>query len=1002
MPKSTSLLLIAFLFYSTSLTGTDILKVQAPNAEERVAAVEVYKLPKVSSRQINLTTNQKSYYSKKYANFVFNDDSRYVRGLPLGVTGIYAMDSKSRNDLYVYFLVEKSPAKNIVKEKDIIIGANGRLFKDFSDARKVMGLSLAESQGSLNGKLYLHLMRSGVFKSVTVDVGTEIPYAKAFPFNCKRSKKMADKQIEILKSLYRPEFKLGEDWWNVLMLMASDDLEAQQIARRAVYELKVPQLKRLASWYLGYELIILSEYYLLTGDSNILPSIEKYAEILQKGMFQSGSWGHGLGFNTYGEVNATGLTCFMGLALAKKCGVRIDEAKFQTSYNFFKKFRIGRVPYGNNPIKLFDRANNGKAGMAAVVFNLVGDHETSRMFAEPSCYSYDFREGGHAEGLFNFAWGPLGAMHASKGEYELFMNNMIWYYELARTTNGNFDYLRGGRFNSRQRVGGMGLFLMMPGKKLQILNAEPSVFSIKAPAGAEKAAQLYKEKKWTGFLKLVKTAQNDPAGEYISKLNDTFQTTRKVASLTLQSIKKCIAEKNFEGAQNDLNSLVGQLGPSWPGLSDLAKDIEKGLRELVDDKKKKRRGVNFNQAPSIPKDYKITRKKRSVVLNGWTVNSEIIAKELSDKMKDMPIVDVIRHTIHPHDTFKAAACMQVLKRKAESRPLIEGLLKHNDHRFRAIAVFMLGAFEADVLKRGKWGAGATKRLDAKEISAELAKSLKLVRPLLNDESLEVQEAIANFLNLIAIRGDVVDEMLLELSKSKHLKVITGVLSDAPVLVRSSDNKVKLVISTMKHIRNMSGADINKVNTLINRLNDFDFSPYLKDFRAHIRDNILLRKGLYAKDYINIFKRYPDHDEVKKSIKLLCQLYTRKHLSNIEIRKLFEKMDKKLVASQINEFVPEETKWLNDLLKNHPRKFKELYAKEEFSRACIDELKQLAADLSSGKAINHSDYEKWADQHRYMNMLLVVAKHNGENEKAFKARMKKEAPPKKKKNSQKGK
>lgn len=1013
MLKTFCLILLIFVSctefsFAQVQSSVNILEIKAPDAAERVAAAGIFTLPKVTNRQVSLSAEQKKYYSQNYGNFNFKDDSRFVRGIPIGVTGIYAMDSEVRNDLYVYHLEDKSPARGIVNKNDIIIGANGRLFKDFRDCRIIMGLSIAESQTSeLKGNLYLHLMRGGEFKTVSFNIGTEKAYAKSFPFNCERSKKIADEHIKILKKLYKPESKLGADWWNVLMLMASDDLEAQQIARRAVYELKEPDIKKLASWYLGYELIILSEYYLLTGDSGILPSIGKYSEILQNGMFPSGSWGHGLGFNTYGEVNASGLTCFMGLALAKKCGVKINEEKFKTSFEFFKKFRGYRVPYGDNPTRQYDRGNNGKSGMAAVAFSIAGDKETSSMFAVPSCYSYDFREGGHAEGLFNFAWGPLGAIHATQGEYELFMNNMLWYYELSRKMDGSFEYFRRGRFSTTQRIGGMALFLMMPGKKLQILNADTSVFAMKVPSGAEKAAQLYKDKKWAEFSALARQTKSGEAGAYINKLYRTFEETKKIAAITIESVRKCISEKKFEGALNDYISLEGQLGANWPGLKELKDGIDKGLSALVDDGKKKRRpGNNVKPSPGLPEGYESTRDRRRVILNGWVAGTDYIANELSEKMNKMPIADVIRHTIHPHETFTTAAYMQILERKNESRPLIEKLLQHKDYRFRAAAVQMLGAFEAETLKEKKWNKGTKKALEEKKVSPELASVFKLLEPLLDDKSLEVQLALVNFLNLAGVRDRRVDEMILKLSKSKHPIVVSSLLTDAPNLCSSTDFLIKAAVSMLAESKRLTDADINKVTAVFSGQKEFDFSPYFDDIFKHLNEDILYRKGIapdssYGK-FIKLFHQYPNHPAVQKNIKLFCHFYVLKYLANIDIRILFEKMDRNILVPQIKEFVSLQTQWLAAAVKNNPQHFKVNYTKEEYYRACLEELTQVAAELEKGQKIDHGKYDKWADQYKYMNMMLVVAKHNGENKKAFQARMKEEKPKKDKQKKNKSK
>ena len=997
MPKFTCFTVFFTLFITGFVLSvsseSNILTILEPSAKERAEAAGVFKLPDVVSRQISLSAEQSKYYSAKYKNFKFEDDSRYARGIPLGITGIYAMDSVKRNDLYVYFLHDKSPAKGLVKELDIIVGVNGRLFKDFRDCRVIFGLSIIESQSS-DGKLYFHLIRGGNFQTAIVNIGKESPYSNDFPFNCPRSRKIADAQIELIKGMYEPSTKIGEDWWNVLMLMASDDPEAQLIARRAVYELKKPEIKRLASWYLGYELIILSEYYLLTGDSTIFRSIKEYARILENGQCPSGSWGHGLGYGGYGEVNATGLTCFMGLVLAKKCGVKVDEEKFNRSYEFFKKFRGFKIPYGDNPHKQYEEGNNGKGGMAAVIYNILGDKETSEMFAGPSCYSFNFRESGHAEGIFNFAWGPLGAIFASKDEYRLFMNNQLWYYELGRRMDGAYDYLRSGRFSKRQQIGGMGLFLMMPGKKLQILGADTSIFSITPPAGAVKAAKYYNEKKWKEFVEESKKVSSEDAGEYVKKLNESFTETRKVADLAFKSIKMCIANKDYMGADKDLISLEGQLGANWPGIKELRATVEKGLvSEKIDSKVMKKRiwGKGPFQAPKMPKGYKSSRNARGVVLNGWKPKSEIIAEEISENMKKMSIEDVIRHTNHPHETFSNAAYNLLLERKKESRPLIEKLLKHKNPLYRASAIRMLGAFEADTIKPRKWNKSVRKEMEDKKISRELSLSIDLVKALINDDDADVQIAIVHFINAAIVSDDRITGMLMELSKSNHPKVITDMLPGLPYLVENQDTLLKILVSALNKSQNLASGDIGTITKTIVNQKNFNHTPYLEGIIRHLSKDILLRKGIGPYEsygqYVKLFQKYSNDDIIKNNLKLICKFYTRKHLANIEIRKLFSTMDKKLVTGIIKEFIAEEKKWLDQIIKNDPQAFHDSYAKEEYSQACIDELKHISEQLEKGKGIDESQYDLWAEKYKYMNMILIVAKNKGLGKSEIKEKMK---------------
>ena len=62
------------------------------------------------------------------------------------------------------------------------------------------------------------------------------------------------------------------------------------------------------------------------------------------------------------------------------------------------------------------------------------------------------------------------------------------------------------------------------------------------------------------------------------------------------------------------------------------------------------------------------------------------------------------------------------------------------------------------------------------------------------------------------------------------------------------------------------------------------------------------------------------------------------------------------------------------------RFKEYYTKEEFSRACIEELRKLADALEKGVEIDHRQYDKWAESLNFKALVKIVANQNGEGKK----------------------
>jgi len=518
--------------------------------------------------------------------------------LPLGVTGAWATDIIDRPELIVLYIEPGSPADGTLEVHDIIIGANGRLFAEDQDPRIPMGYALVEAQTlPLKGVLTLQVVRHGRPMNVPTRLGITGDYSRNWPFDCRRSRRVADDLVRLVLDHFHANESLdglhqGGSWWNPLLLMACGDDEALARARRAIYGAKLrgpdtwdklrpvvasgnyPRPEKIAgrSWLLGYDLIILCEYYLLTGDSAVLPDIYRVKHLLEQGQAPSGSWCHGMGMGGYGEVNATGGTCFLGLALAKQCRMPMDPVALPRSTRFFAKFAGGGVPYGNHAPGPYGRTDNGKNGMAAVAFHVLGMDELANGLAQPTAYSYRSRELGHADGLFSFAWGPAGAYCASKPEFHMFLNNLLWYYELARRRDGGLHSIRENHWH--QEAGSpsaIGLFLMIPRQKLQILGAPTSVFAMEPPKPLGKAGMLYKLKDWDGFERFMADYMRNPGPaehvEYARKLNAAYERLKQHVAATITLIGRNLADANAYEADLQLKALHLLLGQQRPEMA---------------------------------------------------------------------------------------------------------------------------------------------------------------------------------------------------------------------------------------------------------------------------------------------------------------------------------------------------------------------------------------------------------------------------------------------------
>jgi hypothetical protein len=222
---------------------------------------------------------------------------------------------------------------------------------------------------------------------------------------------------------------------------------------------------------------------LATGDSTVLPAIAALSSAIARGQSAVGTWGHGMSWpednngklhgplGGYGAINQSGLICQLSMILAVKCGVKDEEVnKAIVKGTKFFEFYInkGTIPYGDhNPGS--NHAGNGKNGIAAVMFDVQNHGDGAAFFSRMIVASYGEREMGHTGNYFSYLWGALGAGRAGPAATSAFLNEMRWYYDLARHWDGSFPYQgvdKGDKYNDWDCTGAYLLAYLLPGEKL--------------------------------------------------------------------------------------------------------------------------------------------------------------------------------------------------------------------------------------------------------------------------------------------------------------------------------------------------------------------------------------------------------------------------------------------------------------------------------------------------------------------------------------------------------
>ena len=382
---------------------------------------------------------------------------------PTGAQGrLYVKDfmTTDARQILITRIEAGSPAAAVLEVGDVILGIGPNRFT--ADARKAFGRAIDEAEKAENkGILKLLRWRTGKEQVVSVQLRVMGTFSDTAPWNCPKSKKILDEALRHLAEKKKwSRFSL-----EALAFLASGKPEYIRLVREHLHEAKWagPDAKcGTHAWTAGYRNLVLTEYYLATGDKYVLPAIREYAVKTAMGQSGSGTWGHSFALPSmndgklhgrlggYGELNSAGLPCFLSLVLAKKCGVRHAEidAAIAKSSRFFRQFvDRGTIGYGFHRPSLEHYSNgrngdssNGKNATAAVVFGLLGDRGAARFFYKMVTSSYDEREYGHSGNSFHQFWGAPGANCGGPKAAAAFARELRWYSALVRQADGSFAH----------------------------------------------------------------------------------------------------------------------------------------------------------------------------------------------------------------------------------------------------------------------------------------------------------------------------------------------------------------------------------------------------------------------------------------------------------------------------------------------------------------------------------------------------------------------------------
>ena len=484
-----------------------------------------------------------------------------------------------------------SPADGMLAVGDVLLGVGGKVFS--YDPRTELGqaLTLAETTAG-GGTLRLTRWRAGQTEEIALKLAVLGNYSATAPFDCPKSKRILELGCEALaKRILAPGYKPDPipRSLNALALLASGNPKYLPLVKKEAEWAAGFSSKSMQTWHYGYVTTLLAEYVLATGDTSVLPGLRRLALEAAHGQSAVGSWGHGFArpdgrLGGYGMMNSPGVPLTISLVLARSAGVKepaVDLAIERSAK--LLRFYIGKgaIPYGDHHPWTETHDDNGKNGMAAVLFNLLGEANGAEFFSRMSVASHGpERDCGHTGNFFNMLWAMPGVALSGPNATGAWTKEFGgWYSDLARQWDGTFAHQgppEPGRdsYHGWDASGGYLLACAMPLKKIYLTGKRPSAVPQLAAAAAQ--SLILDGRGWNN--KDRKTAYDKlDVAQLLTRLGSWSPTVRERTAaalarrkgITVPPLLELLESPRLEaryGACDALGSLGGAAAPAVPAL----------------------------------------------------------------------------------------------------------------------------------------------------------------------------------------------------------------------------------------------------------------------------------------------------------------------------------------------------------------------------------------------------------------------------------------------------
>lgn len=345
-----------------------------------------------------------------------------------------------------------SPADGILANGDVILGVAGKLFS--YDPRTEFGKAVTAAE--TDGKLALTRWRAGKEEQVAVNLPVLGKYSATAPYSCEKSSRILSQGCKALAARMEDEnYPKTQNpitrSLNALALLASGQKTYLPLVKREAEWAAAYSQESFATWYNAYVIMLVAEYTMATGDKSLLPGLRRLTLEAARGQSAVGSWGHNYALPSgnlpgYGMMNAPGVPLTIAMIMARGAGVDDPEVPkaIEKSAKLMRHYiGKGAVPYGDHAPWTETHEDNGKSGMAAVLFHMLNEEKGTEFFSRMSLASHGAeRDCGHTGNFLNILWSAPSVSLNGPTATGAWMNEFgAWYFDLARRWDFSFVHL---------------------------------------------------------------------------------------------------------------------------------------------------------------------------------------------------------------------------------------------------------------------------------------------------------------------------------------------------------------------------------------------------------------------------------------------------------------------------------------------------------------------------------------------------------------------------------